>query len=342
MQRQQKNKQNQAAENGQLDAAKQGEQLPSPTMAQDVGAKAINYNYYTTNIYTGPFFNGGHNDYPSVSNTDSCREKRTMDTKDPLNGLIQFTAYEASTSWRDIARQLGLRANEIEQIEWEYRGKMKECCIKALNLWRERKGKHATVEVLKKALNDAEPANCELQDVATSHSGQVEEETSITETENYNHVESDSSRHYHRETTTDQVNDLDPQAETQPKNATTTSTLPKRPIKEGSSRRCLFSKYTASHQETRGPNDDPRSLPSTCAQPTSVESQPGRKKRQGKSWSFNKRHDKRRFEMSQHPTNRGGRHQSSPGPNSSAGHETGAPDKFRFPWKKTKVRPNPQ
>ncbi|XP_066286611.1 uncharacterized protein [Branchiostoma lanceolatum] len=199
----------QAPENGQLVAARCAEHLHPPSVAHDVGAQATNDNNYygPVNIFHGPVYINSirDNDSQSVNDTSSPKEKSTMDTKDTLNELIQFTAATAiPSSYKKTARQLGLTEDAIDRIQEEYQG-TEERCVKALTLWRRDKGKDATVEVLKKALikagrkdvvDDFDARNSGSQDVTSCDSGQAEEETCVMEAASCSHnIESDKRKH---------------------------------------------------------------------------------------------------------------------------------------------------
>ncbi|CAH1240247.1 TNFRSF1A [Branchiostoma lanceolatum] len=58
--------------------------------------------------------------------------------------------------WKDFARKLQIKEVQIGRIEAEEKGIVKECCMKVLNQWRMKNGRKATLEVLRKALEDAE------------------------------------------------------------------------------------------------------------------------------------------------------------------------------------------
>ncbi|XP_019637501.1 PREDICTED: uncharacterized protein LOC109479892 [Branchiostoma belcheri] len=58
--------------------------------------------------------------------------------------------------WKDFARKLKIDEVKIGRIEAEEKGIVKECCMKVLHLWRMKNGRRATLEVLRKALDDAE------------------------------------------------------------------------------------------------------------------------------------------------------------------------------------------
>ncbi|XP_078655909.1 uncharacterized protein LOC144902386 [Branchiostoma floridae x Branchiostoma belcheri] len=81
------------------------------------------------------------------------------DFKPPENNLNRdvcrvypYVASEVAHKWKDLARQLGLTEPDISAIDTKQRGNAKESCIEALDTWRLRTGRQATVSELKRAL----------------------------------------------------------------------------------------------------------------------------------------------------------------------------------------------
>eukprot|EP00058_Branchiostoma_floridae_P009630 XP_002595118.1 hypothetical protein BRAFLDRAFT_67900 [Branchiostoma floridae] len=69
--------------------------------------------------------------------------------------LYPYVASNVAHKWRDLARQLGLTEPNISAIDANQRGDAKESCIEAIETWRLRSGRSATVPELKKALVEA-------------------------------------------------------------------------------------------------------------------------------------------------------------------------------------------
>ncbi|CAH1238267.1 FADD [Branchiostoma lanceolatum] len=66
--------------------------------------------------------------------------------------VCPYVASNVAHKWRDLARELGLTEPDISAIDANQRGNAKESCIEALETWRLRSGRDATVSELKKAL----------------------------------------------------------------------------------------------------------------------------------------------------------------------------------------------
>ncbi|CAH1250967.1 CSK [Branchiostoma lanceolatum] len=65
----------------------------------------------------------------------------------------------ACHEWKEISRRLGLHEPQIASIDQTYRGRPRDCCIRALNVWLGDHGRLATVDMLKEALISARLMN---------------------------------------------------------------------------------------------------------------------------------------------------------------------------------------
>ena len=68
--------------------------------------------------------------------------------------LIPIVAKEVNSSWKRLARGLGLSLNEIEIIQEEDQDDHERCC-KVLDKWCQRHGSDAKIKKLMKTLTDA-------------------------------------------------------------------------------------------------------------------------------------------------------------------------------------------
>ncbi|CAH1271970.1 Hypp4743 [Branchiostoma lanceolatum] len=71
-----------------------------------------------------------------------------------VSDVFEFVA-ESVSRWRDVARKLGLGEVQIDVIDAEQRGNVKESCLKVLETWRQSEGHNATLESLQSVLVEA-------------------------------------------------------------------------------------------------------------------------------------------------------------------------------------------
>ncbi|XP_035663053.1 uncharacterized protein LOC118406818 [Branchiostoma floridae] len=72
-----------------------------------------------------------------------------------IERYFDIVVENACHEWKEIARRLGLTEPAIASIDDTYRGRSRECCIRALNVWLGDHGRNATVDMLKEALISA-------------------------------------------------------------------------------------------------------------------------------------------------------------------------------------------
>ena len=68
--------------------------------------------------------------------------------------LIPIVAKQVNTSWKRVARELGLTLDEIDNIQEEDKDDHERCC-KVLDTWCQRHGSEAKIKKLMKTLTDA-------------------------------------------------------------------------------------------------------------------------------------------------------------------------------------------